>query len=209
MTAPMNSAPVTWSRSGVVGSATIASPRSTMNTASLPPVICTSVCRSVQVFTSRPFTETTRSPGMKPAFAAGVPSGTMSTTGSVVPNFAPGASESTTASTTASTTFIAGPATATAISFHGGIGADLAAAPPGAPSSALVPSGSTSGIDTYPPSGRQLSRYSTPRMRFFQIALPKPIENASTLRPSDSATTKWPNSWTSIASANKSTQTTM
>ena len=37
-------------------------------------------------------------------------------------------------------------------------------------------------------------RYSTPLTFFFQSAVPNPMENASTLSPSFSATMKWPNS---------------
>ena len=66
------------------------------------------------------------------------------------PNFADGISDRTTASTTARTMFIAGPATATKSSFQAGI--FLFAVPSSplhfSPSSAFVPSGSTSGIET-------------------------------------------------------------
>ena len=67
-------------------------------------------------------------------------------TGSTSPKFAAGTSDSATAITAARTRFITGPATDTRTSFHAGI---CARAPdPRSPSSAFVPSGSTSGIRT-------------------------------------------------------------
>ncbi len=162
------------------------------------PTIWNSTCISVQLPTSLPSIETTVSPLRMPAFSAGPPSMVEAISAGSSPKWTDGIAERRNASTTARTMFMPGPATATAISFHGEIFSVLSAAEESPfdslPSIALVPSGSTSGMETYPPSGIQLIRYSTPFQVFFQIAGPNPIEKRSTLSPSLSATIKCPNS---------------
>ena len=184
-------------------SVTFVPPRVTMNSVAFWPAICTSVCISVQVRTACPLTDVTLSPGSIPPTAAGPSGSTSPISAGISPKRAPGTAASTNARMTASTMFPNGPAKATAIrtsgaaSFRGG----ASASPP--PSSALVPSGSSCGNDTYPPNGIAEMRYSTSPIVFFQSAGPKPIEKRSTRSPSHFATTKWPNSWMKIANENK------
>ena len=93
-------------------------PRSMVSVTSLSPVWAMAALISVASSELSPFTAVMRSPGSRPAVAAGEPSVTVSMR--LTMTYSPTAAISTTASTSASTKFINGPAAVIMSRFHAG-----------------------------------------------------------------------------------------